>query len=673
MKLIWIKLNCSKSFALCILIFYVFLFDVKVYAQRQDTVRVLREVKILSKSIPIVNSISPVQQINSSDFKKISAYNLADAIRNFSGVNIKDYGGIGGLKTVSVRSLGANHTGVQLDGLAIGDSQNGQVDLGKINLDNIESISLFNGQPSDITVSARSLASASLLVVNSSEPKFQHNKKYNFEAQFKTGSFGLINPSLQWQQQLNKNWALNFTNIYQKANGKYKYKVDGDGSDTLALRTNADIEVFQTDANLIFKPNDSTSFNIRANYYQSDRGLPGAVVFYNPYTNQHLWNKDFFLQIRFKKKWNKLQYITAFKYANNYLRYLDPDYLNIAGELNQEYKQQELYGSTTIVYSILKYLDFAYAGDFIYNTLSTNLYNYAYPNRYSFLNAFSGRFKSNSIEIQASLLHTYIHENVAVGKASDDKTIYSPSILASFKPWQNRGFMIRAFYKEIFRNPTFNDLYYTRMGNRALKPEFASQYNLGLSYSKAQLGHLNYLTFTADAYYNNVKDKIIAIPNKDLFSWTMLNLGEVDIRGIDIGLKTQVKVLNDLDFSISGNYTYQQALDVTDKTSSVYLNQIPYTPEHTFAINIGFDINDWSLFYNQIYSSHRYYLSENLPEYFVPGFNVGDLSISKNFSVLQKSVSVSTEINNLFNQSYAFIRSFPMPGRSIRISCKIQI
>ena len=41
---------------------------------------------------------------------------VADAVRRFAGVQLKDYGGAGGLKTVNVRGLGSEHVGVFIDG-----------------------------------------------------------------------------------------------------------------------------------------------------------------------------------------------------------------------------------------------------------------------------------------------------------------------------------------------------------------------------------------------------------------------------------------------------------------------------------------------------------------------------------------------------------------------------
>ena len=45
--------------------------------------------------------MSPVQILSGKELEKLNVYSVADALRYFSGVQIKDYGGIGGLKTVN--------------------------------------------------------------------------------------------------------------------------------------------------------------------------------------------------------------------------------------------------------------------------------------------------------------------------------------------------------------------------------------------------------------------------------------------------------------------------------------------------------------------------------------------------------------------------------------------
>src|SRR5205823_3491705 len=125
-----------------------------------------------------------------SEFKQYSAYTVADAVRNFSGVNIKDYGGIGGLKTISVRSLGAEHTAVLYDGIQINDAQNGQIDLGKFNLQNVQQVTLYNGQPPNLSQPARAFAAASVLSIIPVHPQLTADKPYQILAGVKGGSFG---------------------------------------------------------------------------------------------------------------------------------------------------------------------------------------------------------------------------------------------------------------------------------------------------------------------------------------------------------------------------------------------------------------------------------------------------------------------------------------------------
>jgi vitamin B12 transporter len=655
-----------------LLFLLILLVSTATFAQ-SDSSRTLKQVTVRAVLPVKIQTQTPAQQVSAADFKRLAAYNVADAIRNFSGVNIKDYGGIGGLKTVSVRSLGANHTGVQFDGVQVTDGQNGQIDLGKINLENVSSITLYNGHSAELLQPARAYASASMLVIKSLAPHFESKKNERISLGYRTGSFGLINPTLLWQQKLSPRWSLNFSSNWQKAHGRYKYKVEGDGSDTLAVRRNGQLSTFQSDAALYWKGTDSNRFQFRINYANSSRGLPGAVVFYNPYSNQHLWNKDLFVQSSYQQHFsNGLQLLLNGKFSRNHLRYLDPDYLNQAGELDQRFRQIEIYGSAALSYPISTAWEVSVASDLAFNKLNTNLYNYAYPSRFTFLNAVSTKFSLNKFTAQATLLNTNITEQVEMGSASPAKNIWSPAFSISYKPFDENDLQFRAFYKDIFRNPTFNDLYYTRAGKRDLKPEYAKQYNAGVTYSKTYNSTIRYLSLTADAYYNKVKDKIIAIPNKDLFTWTMMNLGLVDIRGLDFGMKTQFALGQKLDFSLSGNYTYQEAIDITDPESSVYLEQIPYTPKHTLAVNAGISNGQTGIFYNHILSSSRYYLSENLPQYYVPGFSVSDLSVSHQLKT-KYPISISAEINNLFNQSYAFIRSFPMPGRSLRLSFQITI
>ena len=116
-----------------------------VHAQNKlDSLQHLNEVVVTARAVQ--KEIFPVQELSGRQLHQLSSHNVADALRYFSGIQIKDYGGVGGLKTVNIRSMGTNHVGVFYDGIELGNAQNGTVDLGRFSLDNMESVTRTTGK-----------------------------------------------------------------------------------------------------------------------------------------------------------------------------------------------------------------------------------------------------------------------------------------------------------------------------------------------------------------------------------------------------------------------------------------------------------------------------------------------------------------------------------------------
>lgn len=659
-------LKLRLFFCLCITIFIAN----GSYAQKIDSVQRINEVKLkVSATQP---SLRATQKADSASFLKTSSYNVADAIRNFAGVIIKDYGGIGGLKTVSVRSLGANHTGVQYDGINISDAQTGQIDLGKLMLDNIESISLNHAQSDDLLTNARSFASASLIVIKTKAPSFDAGRTNKLMLKYTGGSFGLVNPVLQYDQKISENWSANVNTSWQKATGNYQFQIIGDGSDTLSTRDNADINALQLDGGLLGKVGKNGSLNLRVSYYDSQRGLPNAVIYYQPTGKQQLWNNDFYAQAQYKnqfsEKWN---FLAAAKYSENYTRYNDPEILNQAGELDNRYRQKEYYQSVATTYSATKNLTFNYAADVFVTTLYTNLYQDAYPIRTSILQVIGGKYKLNKFTFEGNVLNTYIKEKVKTGLKSPERMIFKPTVSMAYQATTN--FTLRAFYKDIFRYPTFNDLYYTNFGNRKLTPEQTEQYNFGMVYERFKDAKFSWVSVSVDFYFSNIKDKLMALPNKDNFIWSMYNEGKVNIYGLDLTSKFEFKPNEKGAIQANVNYTYQQALNKTNPDEAVYNKLIPYSPQHAFSLNVGYQANKWGVFYNQIYTSNRFSLGDNRSDSSLEPYSVSDVSANYRTKFYNKPLTLTAEINNIFNLNYSIIRSFPMPGTSVRLTIKTTI
>ena len=193
------------------------------YVGKLDSIQKISEVVIVGAPvIPKYREVIPAQVLKDIDLQRLNSFSVADAIRYFAGVQLKDYGGVGGLKTVNIRSMGTNHMAVFYDGIQLGNAQNGQVDLGRFSLDDVEEISLYNGQKSDIFQSAKDFGASGTIYITTRRPRFEEGKRANFKATMKTGSFGLINPSMRYEYKISDAVSSSFSGEWTNATGRYK-------------------------------------------------------------------------------------------------------------------------------------------------------------------------------------------------------------------------------------------------------------------------------------------------------------------------------------------------------------------------------------------------------------------------------------------------------------------
>ncbi|MGM9475842.1 TonB-dependent receptor plug domain-containing protein [Pedobacter sp. GSP4] len=630
----------------------------------------IREYRLTEQS----KSPTPLQILTADDLKRINSLSVADAIRYFSGVQLKDYGGIGGLKTVNVRSLGTNHTAVFLDGIQVGNAQNGQVDLGKFSLNNLEEIALYSGQKPELLVPARAFASASSIYLKTKAPDFEKDQHQQFALGLKSGSFGLINPSLVYQYKINENLQASINTEYIRADGKYKFRYTNGVFDTTAVRNNGDVERFRLQAALFGKIKNG-KWHAQAYSFLSDRGLPGAIVANRFDFTQRIWDRDFFVQGSLEKQLsNKLTVLINGKYGYAYQRYLDPDYVTTTGLLDNRFKEQEAYLSVSAKYKINTAWEAAYASDYSYQTLAANIYMFPYPDRNTILNVLSSSLTFKQFNIQVNLLSTTVVDQVKLYTSSGNKQVFSPTVMLSWKLFKAQDLRLRAFYKDIFRMPTFNDLYYTFIGNTLLNPEYTKQYNVGLTYFKNfKNSKLKFIDIQSDVYYNRVKDKIVAQPGANLFRWIMYNVGLVDIRGLELNAKTAFEPLTDFVMNIGINYTFQKAVDVTSTADETYKDQIPYIPKNSGSFLTRLDYHNWHANYSFIYTGFRYnQKANNIYNYMEPWYT-HDAAIGYEFKLKKGSINLNGEVNNLLNQYYDLIPNFPMPGRNYRLTLNYKL
>lgn len=620
-----------------------------------------------------MRSTSPMQVMSGKSIKNIQALNVSDAVKHFSGVNIKDYGGIGGLKTISVRSLGSSHTAVNYNGIAVTDVQSGQIDIGRFSLDNVESISLTSGQSDHIFVTAREMASASALNILTIKPSFKDGEVINGKVSLKGGSFGLINPAFNTNIKLSNKLSANINGEWLSSNGEYPYELKygsakGD-STSMERRNNSDVQNLRLEGALYANISDKSKADIRLYYYNSERGLPGATIFYstNIVSNQRVWDETIFTQGSFEHTFNNRwsAKINA-KYNHGYLKYIDPDYQGNENGIVDIFNQNEIYGSASVLYKALNSVSFAASTDLSSATMYSNRKSFATPTRLLSQSSLAAKWINEYAIATASVVYTQTLESVKSGSASNNHGKLSPHISISAKPFIHQDLHIRAFYKNSFRLPTFNDLYYPMVGTRSLKPEDATQYNLGITYSTSINNIIPLLKFTADAYHNNVKNKIVSYPTSNLHQWAMMNFGKVEINGIDATIESAIIINKKANLLLSASYTYQNAVDKTDKDKSTYNNQIPYTPNHSGSARAALETKWVDFAYSLLWSGSRYSNASNSERYFMEGYYDHGVTIAKELDTKIGKLTLSVEGINLLNKNYQIVQNFPMPGRSYR-------
>jgi len=642
-----------------------------------DTLLKLKEVTIYSNRMQ--KKMSPVQILSGKELEKLNVYSVADALRYFSGVQIKDYGGIGGLKTVNIRSMGSHHVGVFYDGIELGNAQNGVVDLGRFSLDNMEVISLYNGQKSAIFQPAKDYSSASAIYMQTRKPLFKGEKKNNLNIGVKGGSFSTINPSLLWEHRFNERISSSISTEYMYTSGRYKFTyAKKDGYDTTAVRQNGDVRMLRLE-NAFFGKVPKGEWKAKAYLYNSERGYPGAAVREEPGKFRHQdrqWDTNLFVQGSFQnyfKPWYSL--LANGKYAYDYLHYLSDPRLDVTTMyVDNHYRQQEIYASAAHLFTIYPWWSMSLSNDFQWNALRADLIDFVYPTRNTILTSAATSFDFNRLMLQASLLYTHVDDNTRTkGANAGTKNKYTPSVIATWQPLTKLPLNVRAFYKKVFRMPTLNDLYYTFIGNKDLKPEYTTQYDVGITFSHTWNNHwLKSLDLQIDGYYNEVDDKIIAMPTSNQFRWTMINLGHVEIRGLDAAIRGEWG-FGKVELSTLFNYTYQKAQDFTDPTSEWYGGQIPYIPWHGGSIILNGSYQTWSCNYSFIYTGERYEAVANIPENYAQPCYTHDFSLSKTFQWGKTGIRVTAEINNIFNQQYEVVQCYPMPGTSFKIKLNVML
>ncbi|MBR6844810.1 MAG: TonB-dependent receptor [Bacteroidales bacterium] len=686
----------SGAFLLASIIF-IFQFSLFNCATAQDTVHRLDEVQVSEQRTPsTLRTAAPTQVLDAEKITNQGAVQVSDAVKMMAGVTLKDYGGVGGIKTVSARGLGSQFSTLTIDGVAVDDAQNGQVDLGRYLLGNAAYVSLSHGTgDSRNPLSARACATGSVINLETAEPTFFMAERTNLRLGFEGGSFGLVSPTLLWEQKWSKKLKMSLWANYLKSNGDYPftlyYTAGHTDSSSRERRHHSAMRMFTSDVNLFYSINSHNHLTAKVHYMRGQHQLPGPVQYYTQLVSAEQTEEEVaFAQARWNITHGEWQMQAIGKIQSLYDLWEDSAANTASGYQGNTYLQREAYGSFAANRRLGHGFSLNMAAD---GSVSRLINNKEYCNnvlRWALMGVAEVRYSHGPADVRMHLLGTSVTDNVlsenrAQGSKNKDATTpnsvvcrrlgrqlrtpnspqfrhLSPYIGAFLSLAE--GTTLRLFYKEVYRVPNFGELYFfpedTMPHN--LRPERAHQLNIGLTHASAWEN--GSLSATADAYYNRVSDKIIAIPGRSMFLWTMINEGIVDILGLDATVEFRIKNLE-----FRSNYTFQHAVVHTDPNETkTYGCQIAYTPRHSGGFSARWE-NRWvNIGASAMLVGHRFSSNHNTVATRLPAYADLGLTVDRSFDLRLGTLRLAAHVLNLLDTQYEVVQSYPMMGRNFKFS-----
>ncbi|MBO4281563.1 MAG: TonB-dependent receptor [Bacteroidales bacterium] len=649
----------------------------------------LKAFPLQDKKIIETPKSAPVRTVPAEQIERLPAKDLGDALKYVAGAQVKDYGGLGGIKTVSIRSLGASHTGVFYDFLPVSDGHSGQTNLGMFSRDNGKELQLFSGSPDDIFHPARMLASAATLQITSAPPVFQKGERLHGNIGFRTGSFHLYHPFLRMDHRLGEHLSSSLSVEYLNQKGDYPFEYRNHDAVVREIRKNAALQHFRTEGNLFYQ-NKERLATAKLFYFRSSQELPGAIVYYNPVCNQRMEEEILMGQLHYHnhklfRTGERWKFQSNAKAYYSMLEYIDPDYLNAAHLLDNTYRQWEYLLSNTLLRRFGPHFALSLANDETLNHMNCNLANFEPPTRIASLTALSGKYETclkkdtncksiSGFSATFALLHNAYHD-FASGSQTGVTRKWSPSanLLFSLASARHKGniLSLRMGYKDIFRMPSFSENYYRFFNDRLLLPEDVQEGNIGLQ-CQWEDRHGRNTRGGVDAFYNKVTNKIVAVPNQNLFVWTMINYGQVAVYGAEgqwqwSDMETLARW--HLQWNAQLNYTFQRALDLSDPESKTYRHQIPYTPVHSGSCILGLRSlrrHHTQVMYTLLWVGPRYTLGQNIPDNRMDAYTDHGLSVAHILHFTKTRCELQIDLLNLADRHYEVIRNYPMPGRQLQ-------
>jgi outer membrane cobalamin receptor len=625
-------------------------------AQSVDTVRTtLPEVVVEAESIVAraASATQPTSILGRDAIEASHARDASDVVAMAPGAFIRQYGGAGGLRTLSLRGTSSQQSVVLIDGIRYQSTAVGSVDLGSIPSAALRRVEVVRGGDA-ARHGAGALGGAVNLVT---EPAFDGPASIGVRGD--VGSFGEVSTTLSGASGTHTS-ALNGSITITRADGDYPFRYTEYGEQATVRRENSDLASLSARAGWSQQLGD-VRLGLSAIGFSTERGVPGAIVQgHREQLNARMTERELFTTLRTSISESEWQGMLAASGRVNRLHYRDPDARQAGGDgIDSRYDRVETaliararraIGATALIEATGELAYARLAGTNLDPAVAGSVERWQWGASTSASWSIEGIVGETDVTLDAAL---------RADGFSDVPAAASPSLGIVVRP-EGGALRLRAHAALNYRVPSFLEEYYLNVGNTDLRPERSRSIDAGATYEVTPS-----FVVEAGAFVIDTRDQIISVPKSPLV-WSAQNVARTLSRGVELSATGTL-----LEGMLALNLAYTR-MRAEDRTAGPgYGTLLVYSPEELIHALVEARPGVFMLGVTWQYASHRHTLPTNAPEAALSRFGVVGAHAGARGKVAGLRIEARMEALNLLDAQYQVVRNYPMPGRAFRLGIEV--
>lgn len=585
---------------------------------------------------------------------------LGDALRSIPGLVVREYGGGGGIQTLSLRGMGSEATLVLVDGVPANNLQTGVIDLRMLPIGDAGAVEIVRGGMSSLYGSS---AMAGMINVRTDRPATGSYVRLGGSA----GSFGATSFSASARVRA-AGAMLTAGAGRERGSGRYPVRSEINGSLLEGLRSNSDF----LSEHLFIRADWEAQGSLALSAVRFDRGSPGPLVAMASQGDGRESDDALMLSGSYSGSVGPRLELSV----TGHLQRADEHYLDATGVFRGDDNYRNLAAGVSPV------LHFAPGGRWTV----TSGWDAAAANASG--SALAGTARRTHVAWFAAA--EVRSDTLGAGDAvlslvpalrweafSSSRPSWNPQVGATGKVRSGDWILqAHASVGRSYRVPTMNELYYAGaggFGNPSLLPEVAFNAEAGVTAETELAG-----TATCDltAYTMTTRDRIVWEPATSPLVWSPANIARTVSRGFEAEARWEDRSRT---VAMQGSYVFIDARNAagSPEANPAYDKQLPYVPLETaaFSVQLRLPVSRGAcrrlLFrLEDVYTGERYLTDDNASA--IPGTHVLGGNVGIVLDLLGDDVLLKYEIDNITDRDVQGMPGYPMPLRHHAVTFSLE-